>query len=204
MQTVTPRRHEDREEEYPMLKKSLFTTAFATLLASGAFAQTEPAVEPNQDAPSSTMTQDAPGMEPATTPMEGTGMGAGTGTGTGGAAMTGDTVDAMPGERAPVDISTVTAEDLIGADIRSMEGETIASVADVVLTDDGQVESIVAQFGGVLGFGSNEVALTPDELQFMREAGGAIIAETSLTPESLEGRPDYVEPNANEAPDPAG
>jgi hypothetical protein len=38
----------------------------------------------------------------------------------------------------------------------------------------------------------------------MQEEGGAIVAETALTPESLEGRPDYVEPNADETADPAG
>jgi PRC-barrel domain len=180
-----------------MLKYTLMTSALATLLVSGSFAQTEPGADPAQDAPA--QTQEAPAADPTAPPAV---MSPETGVEGGGA--TGDAVGAMPGERAPVDVSTVSAEQLIGADIQTVEGETIASVADVVLTENGQIESFVAQFGGVLGFGSNKVELTPDELQFMQEAGGLIIAETSLTPESLEGRPDYVEPNAEEAADPAG
>ena len=49
----------------------------------------------------------------------------------------------------------------------------------------------MAQFGGFLGFGSNTVLLTMDEIEVLQDEAGNIVVQTSLTPESLEGRPDY-------------
>jgi hypothetical protein len=61
----------------------------------------------------------------------------------------------------------------------------------VLMTPDGAVENIVATFGGFLGFGSNTVLLTLDEIEVMQDEAGNFVVQTSLTPEALEGRPDY-------------
>lgn len=175
-----------------MTRLTTLAGTLGMLLATSAFAQTDPATDQDQDA-TSPMTQEAPASDPAAMPDA---------SATGAGMEDAETVaeDPMaPSDPAPVDVTTVSAEGLMGADIMSGDGETIATVEDVVLTDDGQIESFVAQFGGVLGFGSNRVELTPDELQFMQEEGGSIFAETSLTPEDLEGRPEYEEPNSDSA-----
>lgn len=72
-----------------------------------------------------------------------------------------------------------------------MGGEEIAGVTDVVMSADGKVESIAAEFGGFLGFGSNTVLLSLDEITIMQDSGGAYVVQTALTPEALEGRPAY-------------
>jgi hypothetical protein len=155
-----------------MLKPLLASAALGALLASGAFAQTatEPAADPA-----------APATEPA--PMGATAPAAP-------AEMTGDWV--TDENFQPVDVAELTADQIIGADIRNADGEVVASVSDLVLGADGKAESVAATFGGFLGFGSNTVLLTLDEVEFMRNDNGTVVLRTSLTPESLEGRPDYA------------
>ncbi len=90
-----------------------------------------------------------------------------------------------------VDLTTLSVEGLVGADITNMEDDTIATVDDVIMSTDGQVESLVAKFGGFLGFGSNTVLLTLDEIAIVQDAEQNVAVRTLLTPEDLEGRPEY-------------
>lgn len=90
-----------------------------------------------------------------------------------------------------VDLGAVSSEDLSGAQIRNVDGEDIATVDDVILTMDGQVESIVAKFGGFLGFGSSTVALSLDEVNVVQDGAGEIVVLTELTPDDLKGRPEF-------------
>ena len=92
----------------------------------------------------------------------------------------------------PVDVAQLTAEEIIGADVRNADGEVVASVDDMIFSADGKAESIAAKFGGFLGFGSNTVLLKLDEVEFMQNDSGTVVLRSDITPESLEGRPDYV------------
>lgn len=153
-----------------MLKPLLASAALGALLATGALAQSQaPAADP---AAGPTTTAPADPMTPA--PVE----------------LTGDWV--VDENYQPVDVASLTAEDIIGADIRNADGEVVASVADMVFSADGKAESVAAKFGGFLGFGSSTVLLPLDEVEFMRNDSGTIALKTAVTPESLEGRPDYV------------
>lgn len=159
-----------------MLKPLLAGAALSALLATGALAQTEAA-------PGTVADPAAPGaMAPAApdtmTPAEPM------------ATATGDWV--ADGHFMPVDVGTLTADQIIGADIRNMGGEVVASADDLVLGADGKAESVAAKFGGFLGFGSNTVLLSLDEVEFFRDEGGTVALRSAISPESLEGRPDYV------------
>jgi hypothetical protein len=90
-----------------------------------------------------------------------------------------------------VDMATVSADTLIGTDIRTYDQEDIAAVEDVLMTPDGQVESVVARFGGFLGFGENTVLLSMDEINVVQDADGNMAVLTDLTPEALKDRPEY-------------
>jgi hypothetical protein len=107
---------------------------------------------------------------------------------------------ALPEGWAPVDLATVTPDMLIGADIRSPDGETIASVEDVLMSVEGKVDNLVARFGGFLGFGETNVLLTPTEIAVATDANGNVAVLTSLTQEELKGRPEYVAPEGADAP----
>jgi hypothetical protein len=92
---------------------------------------------------------------------------------------------------AAVDVTTLSADQLLGSDIVNYENETIATIDDVILTAEGQVDSVVARFGGFLGFGTNRVQLTMDEIEVMQDANEALIVRSQLTPETIEARPAY-------------
>ncbi len=155
-----------------MKTKTLLTTsALAALLVigTGAGAQTTPATPPATDpAPAAPAAQPTPG-----------------------------TMAVQPAEpaRTPVDIATLSRDDLIGADIKTVDGDTVASVDDVVTDATGHVSNIVARFGGFLGFGETTVLLQPDEVAATRDEGGTVELMTTLTPEALKDRPEYKSDN---------
>lgn len=91
-----------------------------------------------------------------------------------------------------VDVATISADMLIGADIRTYDQETIATVEDVLMTPEGTVEDVVARFGGFLGFGENTVLLGMDEISVVKDADGNVAVLTNLTPEALKERPEFI------------
>lgn len=107
-------------------------------------------------------------------------------------ATTGATEGALAQEGwSPVELGAVSTERLVGQNIVTNDDETIATIEEVFLDDAGQVGSLVARFGGFLGFGSNRVELQPDEIEIMSNEGDELLVRTGLTPESIEGRPEY-------------
>lgn len=159
-----------------MLKPLIASAALGALLASGALAQTQadPGTTTDPAAPGA-MAPAAPGTMTPADPM---------------VAATGDWV--ADGNFMPVDVGTLTADQIIGADIRNADGEVMASVDDIVLGADGTAESVAAKFGGFLGFGSNTVLLSLDEVEFFRDEAGTVALRSAVSPDTLEGRPDYV------------
>ena len=91
-----------------------------------------------------------------------------------------------------VDVATISADMLIGTDIRTYDQETVATVEDVLMTADGKVENVVARFGGFLGFGENTVLLGMEEISVVKDADGNVVVLTNLTPDALKERPEYV------------
>ena len=56
---------------------------------------------------------------------------------------------------SPVLAADISVDSLKGATIETADGQGIAEIDDVLIGPDGNVENVVAQFGGFLGFGSN-------------------------------------------------
>jgi len=184
-----------------MIRSILATTALGALLATGAFAQTDgtatdPAASVAGNAPASdpqampesgaapAMAEDA-APEPATEPAIAEEMPEDPGSNP--AVVNRDLEDGWE----TVDATTISAENLIGTDIRTLDGEDIAEVKDVILSKDGAVEGVAASFGGFLGFGSDTVVLSMEELDFVKSPDDELVVRTNLTPEALEGRPPY-------------
>jgi hypothetical protein len=193
-----------------MLKTFLATTAIASLAALGVSAQdneqtTPPAAVENQMAPADTPSSQTDGTilpkadESAQDP---------------GAAMPDTTAEEpaadpnapmqaqeTPGMGAPgqpmdegyteVDVATLSTDDLMGTSIKTHDDQGIAEVSDVILSSDGKVENIVAQFGGVLGFGADKVLLSMDDIQVLKDPNGNLVVRTDLSPEELQTRPPY-------------
>ncbi len=85
----------------------------------------------------------------------------------------------------------VRADDLIGTTVYGAGDENVGSIADVILSSDGQVDAVTVDVGGFLGIGAKEVAVDLDNLAFMRDGDGDLHLYTPLTKEQLEAQPEY-------------
>jgi PRC-barrel domain len=174
-----------------MIKTLLATTALASMLALGAQAQNAPAAGADQTAPAAAdQTPVIPKTaDEATAPEPAGSMAQAPATAPMGAAPP------LKEGWTTVDVSTVSADTLIGADIQNYDQDTVASIKDVLLTPEGKVKNVVAQFGGFLGFGDSTVLLSMDEINVAKDADGNLVVLTSLTPDDLKGRPEYTPDN---------
>lgn len=156
-----------------MFRTALTAAALAALVAAGAQAQT------------------APGTEPATPPAGTAPMTPGVMPEHDGAAVPGST--AADAAWTTTALGSVSTDKLKGTNLVNTQGETVATIDDVLITNDNMVEGIVVTFGGMLGFGAQKVLLAPDEVEVMQDANQNLQVRTSLTPEAIEARPAYQE-----------
>ena len=85
-----------------------------------------------------------------------------------------------------------TAERLTGADVYGREGESIATVDDLVLGDTGEITHAVMDVGGFLGLGSHTVALEIDDLDILwNDADEDVRVQVTMTREEMESLPEY-------------
>lgn len=144
-----------------MIRKLLATTALATLVASGAYAQdaTQPAqTAPAQTAPSTTQ---APMSQPET-PMV--------------IKAEGNLASNVIGKA----VYNGTGED----------AKKIGSVNDLVLSPDGQVQALVIGVGGFLGIGQKDVAIEYNLAKWEeRDNDRWLVVET--TAEALKAQPEF-------------
>ena len=85
----------------------------------------------------------------------------------------------------------ISADTLIGTTVYGAGDENVGSIADVIMSTDGQVDAVTVDVGGFLGIGAKQVALDLDNLAFMRDGDGDLHLYTSLTKEQLEAQPEY-------------
>jgi hypothetical protein len=64
---------------------------------------------------------------------------------------------------------------LIGARVVSASNETVGRIGNLLVNDDGVVESVVISIGGVFGIGKKDVAVTYKSLNIARTHDGAAI-----------------------------
>ena len=154
-----------------MTKTSSLFTLSALMLAIPAVALAQAGSSPGQG---STGTSGQTGASDTTSP----GGAAGAGTmGSGGS-------DTMGGSR----MGQAQAQELIGADVKNAENETIGEVESVALDQSGMVSNIIVSVGGFLGMGTRDVALSWNDLQ-VAEGGQSVT--TTMTKDQLKNMPEY-------------
>ncbi len=142
--------------------------------ADPATAPADPAMAPADPAAGGAMAPADPAMAPAA--------------GTDGAAV------GMPREGYnTVEVDALTAENLTGATVVGPNGEDIAEVGDILLSQDGQIEAMLIDFGGFLGIGQKRVAVGMDNLEFAANENGDLVIYSDFTQEQLEAAPEYDE-----------
>jgi sporulation protein YlmC with PRC-barrel domain len=143
-----------------MIRKLLATTAIASVVATGAFAQTgTTTTAPAADAPATT-------NAPAAT-----------------------NTPATPEANANINAAVVPADgqlasNLIGENVYNGTGddaENIGNVNDLILTESGQIESVIVGVGGFLGIGEKNVALNYSDVDWAERDGDRwiVVATTS-------------------------
>lgn len=101
-----------------------------------------------------------------------------------------------------VGFADMRADDLLGQRVYSYENEDIGEVGDLILTDDGQIDAVIVDFGGFLGLGEKEVAVGFESVEVRKdEAGNLMYVYTNLVREDLEAAPAYDEANYRERRD---
>ncbi|NJM82531.1 MAG: PRC-barrel domain containing protein [Tabrizicola sp.] len=98
---------------------------------------------------------------------------------------------ALPEGYTAVQRDALTAEMLTGANVRDTTDTSIAEVADLVLTADGQVTDVVVDVGGFLGIGAKSVAIPMDRLTVAQADGGVVSLWVDMTKEELEALPEH-------------
>lgn len=144
---------------------------------TAATADSETAVKPAPDAAASSDTA-ATGSMTADSP-------AATEDGTG-------TAQAVEGQIVLQSENTVLAEDLIGSNVFSNDGEVIGDVEDLIVSFDGAVEGIVIGVGGFLGIGEKPVAIAMTSLTARTDENGHTRLYTSATRADLEAAAEFV------------
>lgn len=172
-----------------MIRNLLATTALATLVATGAFAQdaTTPAPEPADPAP---MTETAPATDPG--------------------APAADQAAQAPTMAGEGNLASM----IIGEQVYNGTGEdaeNIGEVKDIVIGEDGTMQAVVVGVGGFLGIGQKEVAVDFAQLDWAERNGDRWLV-APMTKEQLETQAAFdrsaYEPEqpvaANDSGEPAG
>ena len=78
------------------------------------------------------------------------------------------------------DTSQWLGSNLIGAKVVSAGNETIGRVANLIVNENGAVESVVIAVGGVFGMGAKDVAVTYQSLNIVRNKTGDAIEHVAV------------------------
>jgi sporulation protein YlmC with PRC-barrel domain len=99
--------------------------------------------------------------------------------------------DQMTRELQQVDVSTVSANDLINTTVYGAGDENVGEVADVLVADNGEIDAVIIDVGGFLGIGEKPVAIAFEDLMFSRDEYETLYVHTTFTQEQLESAPQY-------------
>jgi sporulation protein YlmC with PRC-barrel domain len=107
------------------------------------------------------------------------------------APVPGDQVAAVPSNLTDVDVTTISANDLISTAVYAGNEENVGEVGDVLLNEDGTIDAVVLDVGGFLGIGQKPVVISFDALTIRKDADGTLFVYTAFTREQLESAPNY-------------
>lgn len=86
----------------------------------------------------------------------------------------------------------VGASKLVGLNVRNAQGETIGEIKEVLISDNGSIQSTIVAVGGFLGVGERNVALAWNQLKLQRD-GDQLRAMVSMSKDQLKSLPEYKE-----------
>lgn len=89
-------------------------------------------------------------------------------------------------------IGELTADKLEGARVYGPKDEDVGEINRLVMNDNGQVKLFVLDIGGFLGIGEHQIAVTPQELNIVRNAkGDDVRVYINADKQALKAQPEY-------------
>lgn len=98
-----------------------------------------------------------------------------------------------PDEMQPVDPSLVSAEKLIGIEVKVADDTKVGEIGDILLDKNGKIEAYVIDVGGFLGIGQKPVAMSAQSVEVMADAKGTMTIYSPFTKAQLETQAAYDE-----------
>jgi sporulation protein YlmC with PRC-barrel domain len=86
------------------------------------------------------------------------------------------------------------ASNLIGADVKTSNGEDVGPISDLLIDHEGQVVAIIIGVGGFLGIGERDVAIGWDDVTRSGTADSQEV-RVDVTRESLRSAPEFKKPD---------
>ncbi|XUY26432.1 PRC-barrel domain-containing protein [Agrobacterium sp. rho-8.1] len=149
------------------MKKTFATLISAALLGSTAFA------------PMAIAQTTAPAVPSATAPAT--------------PAMPGSTASSGGAYLTEQAANQISANDYIGNAVYTSADESIGSVTNLILEENGGIVAAVVGVGGFLGIGAKDVAVPMDKLTVTRDtADGTVRLTTTETADTLKAAPEFV------------
>lgn len=89
-------------------------------------------------------------------------------------------------------VGELTADKLEGARVYGPKDEDVGEINRLVMNDNGQVKLFVLDIGGFLGIGEHQIAVTPQELNIVRNAkGDDVRVYINADKQALKAQPEY-------------
>lgn len=111
----------------------------------------------------------------------------------------GSTTTGTAGPAGTAATATIKGNGVIGADVRGSDDKKIGAVNELLMTPDGQVDSVVVSIGGIMGVGDHKVQVPWEQLRFSNE-GSRVVVVAMASKDELSAMPEYKDP-AKEASD---
>lgn len=87
-----------------------------------------------------------------------------------------------------------SAEELIDADVVNAENDTVSSIDDLIMNEDGSIQAVIMDVGGFLGIGEKSVEVSYDQLTILKQEDGEDIkVYMNTTEDELNSMPEYEE-----------
>jgi sporulation protein YlmC with PRC-barrel domain len=85
------------------------------------------------------------------------------------------------------------SDELLGADLMSRSGdETIGTISDLVIDENGQIAAAIVEAGGFLGLGKKDVAISWSSIERrLNEQGDGYDFSVDTTKDALKDAPEY-------------
>jgi hypothetical protein len=95
-----------------------------------------------------------------------------------------------PAAEKPSQRPGVLLHAVMGKEVRSLTGERMGTVVNVLVDDDGKLRAAVIDFGGFLGVGVRKIAVDWNALSFAPERDGERIS-ANLTRDEVKSAPEF-------------